>query len=96
MNTAELYISVDVETSGPIPGEFSLLSIGACDALNPDRVFQCELKPLSSNADPKALEISGLSLEELEVRGLEPANAMSALAQWIVNRRGIRTPFSGL
>lgn len=26
----ECFISVDVETSGPIPGEFSLLSIGAC------------------------------------------------------------------
>lgn len=27
----EIFISVDVETAGPIPGEFSLLSIGACD-----------------------------------------------------------------
>jgi uncharacterized OsmC-like protein len=24
------YISVDVETSGPTPGDYSLLSIGAC------------------------------------------------------------------
>jgi len=30
MNPDELYVSVDVETSGPIPGEYSLLSIGAC------------------------------------------------------------------
>lgn len=95
MNTAELYISVDVETSGPVPGEFSLLSIGACDALNPDRVFQCELKPLSRNADPKALEISGLSLEELEVRGLAPADAMNALAQWIAALDGAAPVFVG-
>jgi ribonuclease T len=26
----EVFISVDVETAGPIPGEYSLLSIGAC------------------------------------------------------------------
>ena len=30
MHPDELYVSVDVETSGPIPGEYSLLSIGAC------------------------------------------------------------------
>ena len=24
------YISVDIETSGPIPGDYSLLSLGAC------------------------------------------------------------------
>ncbi|MFL1482375.1 3'-5' exonuclease, partial [Pseudomonas grimontii] len=29
MHPDELYVSVDVETSGPIPGEYSLLSIGA-------------------------------------------------------------------
>ncbi len=26
----EAYISVDVETSGPNPGDYDLLSIGAC------------------------------------------------------------------
>ncbi|MGB9037337.1 MAG: 3'-5' exonuclease, partial [Acinetobacter calcoaceticus] len=26
----EIFISVDVETSGPIPGIYDLLSIGAC------------------------------------------------------------------
>lgn len=30
MISDELYISVDVETSGPVPGIYSLLSIGAC------------------------------------------------------------------
>jgi uncharacterized OsmC-like protein len=28
--TNERFYSVDVETSGPIPGDYSLLSIGAC------------------------------------------------------------------
>ena len=28
---SEVFISVDVETAGPIPGEYSLLTIGACD-----------------------------------------------------------------
>ena len=32
----ECYISVDVEAAGPIPGTYSLLSIGACVVGNPD------------------------------------------------------------
>ena len=51
----EIFISVDVETAGPIPGEFSLLSIGACDVDDESRSFSIELKPINRNADPKAL-----------------------------------------
>ncbi|SIT51075.1 hypothetical protein BN2476_1000001 [Paraburkholderia piptadeniae] len=68
----EIYISVDVETAGPIPGEYSLLSIGACNADEPTRTFACELKPTTRNADPAALKVTGLSLERLEQDGLEP------------------------
>ena len=79
----EVFVSVDVETAGPIPGEFSLLSIGACVATNPNATFSCELKPINDNADPKAMEVSGLSLEKLRVTGLEPARAMISFALWL-------------
>ncbi|RLA29121.1 MAG: 3'-5' exonuclease, partial [Gammaproteobacteria bacterium] len=39
----EVYLSVDVETSGPIPGEYSLLTIGACDVSDPKQTFSCAL-----------------------------------------------------
>jgi hypothetical protein len=51
----EIFISVDVETAGPIPGEFSLLSIGACDVFEPAKTFACALRPVNRNFDPKAL-----------------------------------------
>lgn len=79
----EVFVSVDVETAGPIPGEYSLLSIGACDVDNEDRTFACELKPLNRNADPKALEVSGLSLEALERTGLRPDHAMTRFGDWL-------------
>lgn len=79
----EIYVSVDVETAGPIPGEFSLLSIGACDVADDSRLFSIELKPINSNADPAAIEVSGLSLEELAERGEEPAIAMTAFGKWL-------------
>jgi DNA polymerase III epsilon subunit-like protein len=79
----EIYISVDVETAGPIPGEYSLLSIGACNADEPTRTFACELRPTTRNADPAALKVTGLSLERLEQDGLEPHAAMQAFQQWV-------------
>ena len=79
----ELFISVDVETSGPVPGLYSLLSIGACLVEDNQEAFECQLKPLSMNADPKALEVTGFSLEQLARDGLEPAVAIERFAAWV-------------
>lgn len=84
----EVFLSVDVETAGPIPGEFSLLTIGACDVSDPTQTFACELKPTTRNADPKALEVTGLSLDQLEQDGLDPAVAMQAFQDWVVRASG--------
>jgi len=79
----EVFVSIDVETAGPIPGEYSLLSIGACAVADPTKTFACELKPINRNADPKALEVSGLSLDDLAKNGLEPLEAMRSFAHWL-------------
>jgi ribonuclease T len=81
----EHFISVDVETSGPIPGEFSLLSIGACVIEDDAKRFEVQLKPLNLNAVPEALEVTGLSLERLEREGDSPEVAMSRFATWIAH-----------
>jgi DNA polymerase III epsilon subunit-like protein len=78
----ETYISVDVETAGPIPGEYSLLSIGACVVDEPENGFYVELKPINGNAIPEALQVGGLSLENLAANGKDPAEAMKEFAQW--------------
>ncbi|MGX9176617.1 3'-5' exonuclease [Mesorhizobium sp. BHbdii] len=84
----EVFVSVDVETAGPIPGEFSLLSIGACSIFEPEKTFACELKPINRNFDPNALEVSGLSLDELARTGLAPPDAMQAFARWLSSVTG--------
>ncbi len=78
----EVFISIDVETAGPIPGEYSLISIGACLVTDPAVTFACEIKPINDNADPAALAVSGLSLEHLRQTGLEPARAMTRFRDW--------------
>lgn len=84
----EVFISIDVETSGPIPGEYSLLSIGACNVDDPVQAFACELQPINNNADPKALEVSGLSLEKLAAEGLPPKKAMASFSAWLESLAG--------
>ncbi|MCX5581210.1 3'-5' exonuclease [Kaistia terrae] len=84
----EVFISVDVETAGPIPGEYSLLSIGACSAFDPDNGFTVEVKPINDKFDPKALEVTGLSMEELRGRGLEPEAAMKTFSSWLATLAG--------
>ena len=79
----EIFISVDIEAAGPVPGEYSLLSIGACNVNNDTETFACELKPINSNADPKALEVSGFSLADLERNGLAPDEAMKQFGSWL-------------
>jgi len=80
---SEVFISVDVETAGPIPGEYSLLSIGACAAFDDSVTFECFVKPINANFDPKALDVTGLTLDEMERVGLSPANAMEDFRRWI-------------
>jgi ribonuclease T len=86
----EVFISVDIETAGPIPGEYSLLSIGACRVDEDTQAFECQLRPVNGNFDPKALEVTGLSLEALKHDGLAPAAAMEQFQHWIRNVSGVR------
>lgn len=79
----EIFVSVDIESSGPIPGEYSMLSIGACLVDTPETTFERTLKPLNRNADPEALAVTGFSLEELELCGTEPRQAMTEFDVWV-------------
>ena len=88
----EKYISVDIETSGPIPGEFSMLSIGACVVGETYKNFYIELKPLNENFVKKAIEISGFSLEELKEKGTDPYEAMRKFKNWIEEVSGDARP----
>jgi len=83
MKLSETYVSVDVETAGPNPSQYSLLSIGACLVLDPQRTFYVELQPVNDNALPDALAVSGLSLDELARRGRPPAEAMALFQAWL-------------
>lgn len=77
------YISVDVEASGPIPGEYSMLSLGACVVGRVDDGFYVELRPVTMAFQPDALAVAGFDLDDLAVRGADPADAMAAFDAWV-------------
>lgn len=79
----ETYISVDIEASGPVPGEYSMLSLGACVVGKREHNFYAELKPITRNVDPEALAVAGLDPEHLEREGTDPTRAMREFAAWL-------------
>jgi len=88
------YISVDIEADGPIPGPYSMLSIGAAvagvqdgdgfTAADPEeRTFYRELRPIGEEFVPEALAVSGLDRERLKAEGSEPAAALTEFSGWV-------------
>lgn len=74
---------VDIESDGPIPGDYSMICFGAVlvdEKL--DRTFYGKTKPISDKYDPEALAISGFSREEtLEFD--DPKTVMTNFKTWI-------------
>ena len=79
----ELYVAVDVEADGPIPGPYSMLSLGMAVAGRPDLTFYTELKPISDDFVPEALAVSGLDRDRLIAEAPTAEDAMKAAASWI-------------
>jgi DNA polymerase III epsilon subunit-like protein len=77
------YIMVDVETDGPIPADYSMTCFGAIlvdEQL--DKTFYGQLKPISEQWLPKALEISGFTRQET-LNFDEPKIVMEHFKNWI-------------
>ena len=89
------YVSVDIEASGPIPGEYSMLSIGACLVANPTVGFYAELRPLTDAFVPEAMAACHLDLAELAETGLRPEEAMATFAEWLAEKAGDKPVFVG-
>ena len=95
----DIYFSADVETDGPIPGPFSMLSFalvvaGTFDGKTFTRPttyaehLYFELRPISDQFQEEALRVNGLDRERLLTEGIEPRAAMTTASDWICKRSG--------
>lgn len=85
----ERWIMVDVEADGPIPGDFSMVSIGAMvvEDLNKSnrgsfRLFYGQLKPISDRWHPDALAVCNLTRTKTLQFG-DPKEIMLNFEVWL-------------
>jgi DNA polymerase III epsilon subunit-like protein len=79
----EFYIIVDIESAGPTPDEYPMLSIGAATLDKPPQTFYLELQPDRSGFTPEALAISQMNPEQLADSGAPARQAMADFAVWV-------------
>lgn len=103
MAALDIHISIDIEADGPIPGPYSMLSLGMAvagrfdgqrfEAADPEReTFYTELKPISDRWDPSAVNVAGLDRDALRRDAPQPHAAMAAAAKWVRGVSGGETP----
>jgi hypothetical protein len=99
----DAYFSADVETDGPIPGPFSILSFalvyaGSFDGkrytrpANFDRAFYKEMKPISDKFQIEAMQVNGLDRDRLILEGENPSTALFEAFNWITETSGTAKP----
>lgn len=99
----DIYFSADVETDGPIPGPFSMLSFGLVLAgsfdgqtfhrpVDYEETFYRELRPISDRYELDALRVNKLDRERLIREGASPTDAMSDAADWVRSIAGDGRP----
>jgi len=92
--SCDIYFSVDIESDGPVPGSFSMLSFAlvAVATFDGERFVRSdphaagrywELQPISERFDPEALSINGLDRDRLRREGAAPAEAMREADRWV-------------
>jgi hypothetical protein len=101
--SVDAYFSADVETDGPIPGPFSMLSFALVFAgsfngrlfkrpEDYENIFYRELKPISEDFQEEALRVNGLDRARLCREGQAPEAAMTDAARWVKKIAGRAKP----
>jgi 3' exoribonuclease, RNase T-like len=87
------FVMVDIESDGPAPGLYSMVSFGAV-IVRPalDTTFYGQLRPISEAWIPEALAVSGHTREE-QMTFEDPAVVMARFAAWVATHGGKRPIF---
>ena len=83
------YFCIDIEASGPVPGLYNMVSLGAVPVVrrngrwvetNDD--FYAVFQPMNDGFDPAAMAIHGITRKEMERDGRKPKEVMASLREW--------------
>lgn len=87
---------VDIEADGPIPGDYSMVEIGAVKlTASLQQTFYVDIKPMSEIYLPSALESIGMTRAQTMEFTHQPEEAMHLFRDWINenNKEGTRPMF---
>lgn len=90
--TKPTYICIDVETAGPNPADYALLSIGAALVSDPQTSFYAELKPDKAGQTEEAARIHKLDLDHLAQTGLPVKEGLQQFVDWVQAQAGSSAP----
>ena len=79
------YFMIDVETDGPIPGDYSMIEIGAVlvrPPLQAAPTFRGYLAPISPAGDPEALKVTGRTRDEI-LKFPSAGRTMLEFSDWV-------------
>lgn len=77
------YFMVDIEADGPIPGDYSMVALGAVVVeTSLSQTFFGRLRPISERWMPAALMVAGFSRQQT-LSFDDPQSVMRQFAQWI-------------
>jgi len=86
------WFCVDIECSGPVPGWYDMISIGAVDVALREgsrtigEKFYAEIKPTAPCVDAGAMKVNRLDLDALRRDGRDLPEVLRALASWVAAR----------
>lgn len=80
---------LDIEASGPVPGLFDMVSLGAVVVYDDDvtltlgETFYVEIRPENERFEPEAMAVNGLDFDALRREGTPRRVAMERLRDWV-------------
>ena len=86
------WFCVDIECSGPVPGLYDMISLGAvvvtphADRFDIGDTFYVEIKPTAPRVDAGAMAVNGLDYDRLKQEGADLADALTTLTAWTRDR----------
>lgn len=84
---------VDVETDGPIPGDYSMISIGAVFVESGlKKTFYSTIRPISEKYDSERLKFSNTTREET-LKYRDAKEVIKEFADWVVVNGGEKPKF---
>jgi DNA polymerase III epsilon subunit-like protein len=88
------WFCIDIECSGPVPGLYDMLSLGAVvvthgsegPVVSADTLY-VEIKPTAPKVDPGAMKVNRLDLERLRTEGMSLRDALERLTAFVHRHR---------